>query len=220
MFGMPAEIKFSLGTKDWDEAVLRCQEENLKLERQWRASLVGRPPTQLSHLQICAHTGARVNEVTQLRACDVEDVEGIPCIRITPEAGTVKTAKKRTVPRHPHLIEMKFVEFAHRKKGPTPLFYSLKRQRNPKRNDPTYASVGNKLAAWVRGLGIKDPGGAPNHGRHRFKTEGRRTGMIWLILDSIQGHAPRTEGENYGEVPPKRHGASERNFQITASKNK
>jgi hypothetical protein len=26
--------------------------------------------------------------------------------------------------------------------------------------------------------------------------------MDWLILDAIQGHAPRTEGEDYGEVPP------------------
>jgi hypothetical protein len=56
-FGMPAEIKFSLATKDWDEAVLRCQEENLKLERQWRACLIGTPPDELSHLQITALAG-------------------------------------------------------------------------------------------------------------------------------------------------------------------
>lgn len=56
-FGMPSEIKFSLGTKDWDEAVLRCQEENLKLERQWRGNIVGTPPTELSHLQITALAG-------------------------------------------------------------------------------------------------------------------------------------------------------------------
>ena len=48
-FGMPSEIKFSLGTADWDEAVLRCQEENLKLERTWRANLEGEPPSDLSH---------------------------------------------------------------------------------------------------------------------------------------------------------------------------
>ncbi len=53
-FGMPAEIKFSLETKDRDEAVLRCQHENLMLERQWRYNLVGTPPTELSHLQITA----------------------------------------------------------------------------------------------------------------------------------------------------------------------
>lgn len=153
---------------------------------------------------LCAYTGARVNEVTQMRACDVIEVDGIPCIRITPEAGTVKTQKKRIVPLHPHLIEMKFPEFARKKKGKTPLFYSLARQRNPNRKNPTYTSLGNKLAGWVRNkLDIKDPTVAPNHGwRHRYKTEGRRAGMVWLILDAIQGHAPRTEGESYGEVPP------------------
>ena len=62
-FGMPAEIKFSLKTKEWDEAVLRCQEENLKLERQWRANLVGAAPTELSHLQITGLAGEFYNEM-------------------------------------------------------------------------------------------------------------------------------------------------------------
>jgi hypothetical protein len=56
-FGMPAEIKFSLETTDRDEAVLRCQEENLRLQRQWRAVPVGTPPDDLSHLQIAALAG-------------------------------------------------------------------------------------------------------------------------------------------------------------------
>jgi hypothetical protein len=42
-------------SKDWDE--VRCQEENLKLEWQWRAIFVGLPPTKLSHLQITALAG-------------------------------------------------------------------------------------------------------------------------------------------------------------------
>jgi integrase len=153
---------------------------------------------------LCCYTGARVNELTQLRACDVLAVEGIECIRITPEAGTVKTSRGRTVPLHPHLLEMGFVTWARRKKGDTPLFYSIERQRKQGRKNPTYTSVGNKLADWVRkSLKITDPTVAPNHAwRHRFKTEGRRAGMVWLILDAIQGHAPRTEGETYGEVPP------------------
>ncbi len=56
-FGMRAEIKFSLGTKDWDEAVLRCNEHNLKLEREWRANLVSTTPDELSHRQIVALAG-------------------------------------------------------------------------------------------------------------------------------------------------------------------
>jgi integrase len=153
---------------------------------------------------LCAYTGARVNEITQLRACDVIEKDGIPCVHIRPEAGTVKTAKERTVPLHPHLLKMEFVEWAHRKKGDAPLFYAVERQRKKDRKNPTYTSVGNKLADWVRNrLQIKNPKVAPNHGwRHRFKTEGRRAKMLWPVLDAIQGHAPRTDGEDYGEVSP------------------
>jgi integrase len=62
-------------------------------------------------------------------------------------------------------------------------------------------SVGNKLAEWVRGLGISDPNAAPNHGwRHRFKTMSRRAKMDRFIVHAIQGHAIETEGDDYGEV--------------------
>jgi integrase len=152
---------------------------------------------------LCAYTGARVNEITQLRAKDVRKVEGIRCVHITPEAGDVKTSEMRLVPLHPHLVEQGFWEFAQRKKGAQPLFYSAERQRNESRKNPTYVGVGSKLAEWVRGLGIKDERVQPNHGwRHRFKTIGRASGMDWIKLEFIQGHAPRTEGEKYGEVTP------------------
>jgi integrase len=153
---------------------------------------------------LCAYTGARVNEMTQLRACDVKMVKGLPCIHITPEAGTVKTSKARTVPLHPHLLDQGFFEFARRKSGETPLFYAIERQRKADRKNPTYKSVGNKLADWVRRLGVTDPSVAPNHGwRYRFKDIGLEFGMREVLLDVIQGHAPRTEGEKYINAPPK-----------------
>jgi integrase len=153
---------------------------------------------------LCAYTGARVNEMTQLRAMDVHTYDGIWCVHIRPEAGTVKTSRARSVPIHPHLIEQGFLEFAAQKTGETPLFYAIERQRKKDRKNPTYTSVGNKLADWVRqDLEITDPTVAPNHGwRHRFKTVARKAGLDAEKRDAIQGHAPRTEGENYGEVPP------------------
>jgi integrase len=143
-----------------------------------------------------------VNEITQLRSSDVRPVDGIPCIRITPEAGTVKTSRERTVPLHPHLREQGFLIFA-RSNGDAPLFYSVARQRNTERKNPTFASVGSKIAEWVRGLGVTDKLVAPNHGwRHRFRTIARKVRMDAKVRDAIQGHAPRTEAEDYGEVPP------------------
>jgi integrase len=150
---------------------------------------------------LCAYAGARVNEMTQLRESDVFLVLGLPCIRITPEAGSVKDTRTRIVPLHPDLIEQGFLKYVRSRPKGAPLFYSLKRQRKEDRVNPTYVSVGNKLAEWVRGLGISDPNVAPNHGwRHRFKTMSRRAKMDRFIVHAIQGHAIETEGDDYGEV--------------------
>ncbi|MBB4398786.1 hypothetical protein [Bradyrhizobium sp. ERR14] len=142
-----------------------------------------------------------MNEMTQLRESDVCPVVGLPCIRITPEAGSVKDTKTRVVPLHPHLVEQGFLDFVRKRPKGAPLFYSQKRQRKVDRVNPTYVSVGNKLAEWVRGLGVADPNVAPNHGwRHRFKTVSRRAKMDRFIVHAIQGRAIETEGDDYGEV--------------------
>src|SRR5262249_31894609 len=49
---------------------------------------------------LAAYSGARIGELTQLRGVDVTERGGIPAIKISPEAGTTKTGKARTVPLH------------------------------------------------------------------------------------------------------------------------
>jgi integrase len=150
---------------------------------------------------LCAYGGARVNEMTQLRGTDVRQVHGIWIVRITPEAGSVKTGRWREVPLHPHLVAQGFPSFAG-SRGSRPLFYDPSRTRGGSEAHPIYKKVGERLAAWVRSLGVSDLGVDPNHGwRHRFKTTGRRAGIDPAVLDAIQGHAPRTEGERYGRHP-------------------
>ena len=39
--------------------------------------------------------------------------------------------------------------------------------------------------------------------RDRFKTVGMEAGIPTRVLDAIQGHAPRTAAESYGEVTVK-----------------
>ena len=56
------EIKFSLGTSDSELAKLRCQEENVKLERMWHELLNGRTYTVLSQRQISALAGELYRE--------------------------------------------------------------------------------------------------------------------------------------------------------------
>lgn len=147
---------------------------------------------------LCAFTGARVAEMTQLRGCDVFLDVPIPYLRIKPDAGSVKNREFRDVPLHAQLVELGFGDFV-RASGDGPLFYDGTSKRNG-RTHPA-KQVADELAKWVRGLGVAPPDVAPNHGwRHRFKTVALRRGVEARVADAIQGHAPRTAGENYGDV--------------------
>ena len=151
---------------------------------------------------LCAYTGARVNEFSQLRGEDVIQFDGIWAVRITPEAGTVKAKAARIVPLHPHLIEQGFLE-AIKARGQGPLFYDPGRLRVAKEGNRHFKKVGERLAEWVRKeVGIVDPAVQPNHGwRHMFKTRAFSAGVQERIVDAIQGHAPATVSRSYGSVP-------------------
>ena len=154
---------------------------------------------------LCAYTGARVNEMSQLRKQDllpgIVGQEKVWEIRITPSAGTVKGNKARDVPVHPHLVEMGFVAFVQGCDD-GPLFYDPKRGRGGSKFNPTFRKVGDKLARWVREIGVDDPDIDPNHGwRHSFKTAARRARMSDEVREGIAGHATRTVGQKYGDMP-------------------
>ena len=147
---------------------------------------------------LCAYSGARVNEMTQLRAEDVFKDGEVWTVRVTPEAGSTKTGDTRTFPLHSDLIAQGLLDVVRGKAGP--LFYAPARYRGGKQGNPQYKKVGERLAKWVRQIGVNDPNVAPNHGwRHRFKTLARRHQLDPAAADAIQGHAPRTEGERYGD---------------------
>jgi integrase len=152
---------------------------------------------------ICAYTGARAGEITQLRGKDVERYGSVYAIRITPEAGTVKTSRARLVPLHEHLVKQGFAEFA-RAAGSGPLFYSSAPARKTT-NDPTKpvrsraVKTRERLADWVRKLGVNDPEISPNHGwRHTFKLIADRHGITERMSDYITGHKQLTVGRGYG----------------------
>jgi integrase len=165
---------------------------------------------------LCAYTGARVGELTQLRVQDVEcrpsDPRGplagaeYPVLRITPEAGTVKTGKARTVPLHPHLVEMGLLDYVEAVKArlgqQAPLFYRppTRPSRNPNYRGPAIKAR-ERLAEWVRELGVDDRGIQPNHAwRHSFKRRAARAKIEPRIRDAICGHTSRTQAERY-ELP-------------------
>jgi integrase len=151
---------------------------------------------------LCAYSGARSGEITQMRGVDVTQRGDFYVMRLTPEANTIKTDQARTVPIHEHLIAQGFIEFV-RAQGSGPLFYNVRTTPateadplNPERH-PSIKTRG-RLGTWVRELGITDPEVGPTHGwRHTFKAKAARYGIDDGFSDGITGHAPATVGRSY-----------------------
>jgi integrase len=167
-----------------------------------RAALASKEPARRWLPWLCAYSGARGGEITQLRGRDIRQVDGVWAISITPDAGHVKTNTARAVPLHLHLVEQGFLEFV-KGKGDGPLFYEPERSNG--KSDPLQpgrarsAVVLDDVARWVRQIGITDRGVSPNHSwRHSFKMLCERNGISERISDAITGHAPVTAGRAYG----------------------
>jgi integrase len=151
---------------------------------------------------LCAYSGARAGEITQLRGIDVGEQDGVPAMMLTPEAGTIKTREARWVPLHEHLIAQGFLKFVA-EQGPGPLFYEpAKKGReqdklNPRRTPPQNARA--KISEWTRDRGITDDNLSPTHAwRHTFQRICDRSGILEKYSDAITGHKPATVGRGYG----------------------
>ena len=88
------------------------------------------------------------------------------------------------------------------------------------RGDADGEKVGERLAEWVRSLGIDDRV-APNHGwRHRFSSIARVVAMPEDVRNIVQGHAGTKIADRYGETWPRRNvapGLSEGSAQHSLS---
>ena len=146
---------------------------------------------------LCAHTGARVTELTQARKEDVREEGEHYVLRITPDAGTVKSGGFRDVPLHPELIDLGFLAFVNAAKS-GPLFYrAAKGQPSRAKAQKAADAVGRFLQA----ADLVPEGVSPNHGaRHAFKTRARELGLSDRIIDAVCGHSPKTVGDAYGDA--------------------
>ena len=145
---------------------------------------------------LCAFTGSRVTEMTQLRREDLRQDGEHWILRINPDAGSVKTKQYRDVPLHNQIIALGFIDFVNASK-PGPLFHGAKIASDYLTGAKVTAG---KLSGWLNGLGVVPSGVQPSHGwRHRFKTLDRELGLNDRIIDAIQGHAGQTAGDSYGD---------------------
>lgn len=146
---------------------------------------------------LAAHAGARISEITQLRKQDVVKKDGVYCIMVTPDAGSVKNSKYRYVPLHKQIIDMGFLDFVEKSSGA--LFFDDSIVTKAK--TPRSRFVAGRISDWLRAKKVGSPDVQPNHGwRHRFKTLARELGLDPRVVDAIQGHATRTASDDYGDV--------------------
>ncbi|TPK36353.1 DUF6538 domain-containing protein [Mesorhizobium sp. B2-5-3] len=155
---------------------------------------------------ICAYTGLRVTEITQLRGVDVKADGDTPFLFITPEAGSTKSGRAWMTAVHPHLVELGLLDM-FKKVGDGPAFYvpypdgtDLTKLTGKPRSQEAGVRVGN----WITGeLGIPAPGGKPNHAwRHLFTSLSRKHDMDKQHRDFMLGSGPEDAREGYGDFPP------------------
>lgn len=137
-------------------------------------------------------TGARVNEIAQLRVKDVRQIDGIWCFDINDSDNkTLKTtASKRIVPIHPKLIELGLLDYRNsvEVQGYERLLYELTYCRGN--------GYGKNLSRWVNErfltkLEIKTKELTFHSFRHTLITTLFQTGVEEPLVKAIVGHTQK-----------------------------
>lgn len=122
-WGIDANVFEGTQPKDtWPESSLRTdyeKEEIARLVEALKTVSVTREPERFWIPLLALYTGARQNELCQLRTADVTEVDGIPYIEIchNPELNqSTKTKKSRTCPIHQGLVDLGFLDYCRKQK--------------------------------------------------------------------------------------------------------
>lgn len=147
---------------------------------------------------LAAFTGARLEELGQLRVTDVAQERGIWFLDLTTidEDRRLKTeSSRRRVPIHNTLVKLGFLDYVKKRRNAkdTLLFPKLK---------PTGDKLTHSFSQWygryARKIGIDDKRKVFHSFRHTVKDAFREAGVGATMRDALMGHASKTEGERYG----------------------
>jgi len=163
----------------------------------------GRPDRYWAVL-LAAGTGARVNEVGQLYAEDVAEVNGIwgIHIRAVHRDQKLKNANSlRFIPLHPRLLDAGILTYARdvMEAGHERLFPHLPWHKKAGYGD----ALGDQFRAYLVGLGMMQPGMGFHSFRHTASTRLLYAGVLSSIAAAITGHKAHMPGElgTYVDVP-------------------
>ena len=140
--------------------------------------------------QIAAFTGARLNELAQLRVIDIKQEDGIWIFDITDEGEdtSLKTKEsKRRIPIHPQLLELGILEYrdAAAAKGWEWLFQSIKPDINGRRS----TRAGGWFRKFLTRIDVKgDERGGTHRFRHTLADRLRAAGVDEYDIGMVFGH--------------------------------
>ncbi|KTT37010.1 integrase [Pseudomonas oryzihabitans] len=151
------------------------------------------------------YTGARREELCQLRASDVQQDEGIPFLSILgladddDDGRTVKTeSSRRRVPLHPDLLALGFMDYHKGLPSNGQLFPSLHADRQGYYG----RNIGKTWRSYLQDVVALESSAMPSHGfRHTFKTLSRQVGIPEDVHDAITGHSDGSVSREYGGMP-------------------
>lgn len=158
---------------------------------------------------LMAFTGLRVTEIAQFCGRHLKKEDEVWIMEIRPEDGSTKSGKWWRVPLHSQLVSLGIVEMFHAV-GDGPAFYNPYDEGTDLEaleKSHRASEVGDRLAEWVKELGIKAPLGRPNHAwRHRFTTLCRDHMVNSAARNFMLGTLPKEDSalrEAYGTWTPK-----------------
>jgi integrase len=175
--------------------------ERLPLEDNDLSQLFGSPEYQSGKFKhsyqywvplIGLFTGARLNEICQLRVEDIISVEGLTCFNITPDAGKLKTpASKRCIPIHSQLLAYGLLDFINNRKqqGTTRLFPEL-----PLGREGPGQAASKWFGRYRKRCGVNDRKKPFHSFRHTVWTKLSWHGCPEYEIDDLIGHESQSVG--------------------------
>ena len=158
---------------------------------------------------LALYTGARLNELGQLRPQDVYEetyrdqagqLQSAWVVRITSDEAdglTVKTSSSvRRVPVHTQLIKLGFIDYVKSASGRQRLFWEVKLDRDGKLTCTWSKWFINQYLR--KTIGIKDSRLVFHSFRHTFKHMARLAGISKEVSDAITGHSSGDVASSYG----------------------
>lgn len=150
---------------------------------------------------IALYSGARVNEIAQLREKDVYKENGVKVFRFTDIAGSVKNlSSERVVPVHPTLIEMGFLDYCIEVdcEGHERLFPDL---YNVKTIRP-----GDKVSRWFNNTYMKNIGLRPTSRKISFHSLRHNFINFFKKMDIPEAKAKELTGHSHQSITYGRYG--------------